>query len=598
MLKRVTKITSLLAATASIVSLVPAMAVDLKEANTVEGTIYSATAEGNNRYIIDAELSNQDEAFYFLADGKYTKLDIDANYTLSGFYENKYAGFKDSNGNYYYVNVSTGKQTEEYDCQTQLDNMDRKVRNNIKEDNDGRFKESDYTNNTIKADAMGSDPLNVYIAGATGIWSKFTYNLKTANTNGETTSTILSDINGNYIDADYNLGKVPVYTTSGSSVTFTNTRDTSEIEENGKEYELKSQIKNDNAFDEEPDAIYRTAVLTIWRKEKGASDDTYENITDKVEFGGKNNHHSQISYGDGVRVMQKISKAQASDTIDGIKYAKDVMTCFITDSDGNEAHVFGLGDVSDLGTSVDWAGGDVALITGSMTGIASHFYDNSEKKYYAQDVELKLDKGYYYTDIGKYDETDADAWTIGGGNLYCLGDGYVKKWINKDNKFEDIYRVDSGMSALSASNDDNAIVWDEDKEIYSILYNKASDAGQKDIVVTTGGVAATTTGAAITTIVGWAKATDGSWTYSKTDGTKATGWLKDGGYWYYFKDGGTMATGWQNIRDSWYYLNSSGAMQTGWINDGGTWYYCDEFGVMLANTTVDGYVLSDNGAWI
>jgi FOG: Glucan-binding domain (YG repeat) len=566
MLKRVTKVVSLVVAAASITSMVPAMAADLKEADIMEDTIYSATAEGNNRYIIDAELNNEDKAFYFLADGKYTKLDIDADYTLSGFFENKYAGFKDDKGNYYYVDVSTGKQIEEYDSETQLDNMERKLKKSIKKDNDGRFRESDYTNNTIKANVnLGGDPLNVYIAGATGIWSKFTYNLNTANTNGETTSTILSDINGNYIDADYNLGKINIYTTTGSSVTFTNTKNTIEIEENGKKYELKAQIKNENAFDEEPDAIYRTAVLTIWRKEKGAADDKYENITDKVELGGKDNHHSQVPYNDGVRVIQKISKAQASETVDGIKYSKDVMTCFITDRDGNEAHVFGLGDVSDLDTSVDWSGGDVALITGSMTGIASHFYDASEKKYYAQNLELKSYKGYYYVSIGKYDETDADAWTIGGGNLYCLGNGYVKKWINKDGKFEKLYRVDGGMSTLSATNDDNVIVWDKDKDIYSILYNKASDVEHKDAGV-------------VTTTVGWVKATDGTWTYSKADGTKAIGWLKDGA--------------------NWYYLKSDGIMAIGWINDRGIWYYCNESGVMLTNTTVDRYTLGADGAWI
>ena len=39
-------------------------------------------------------------------------------------------------------------------------------------------------------------------------------------------------------------------------------------------------------------------------------------------------------------------------------------------------------------------------------------------------------------------------------------------------------------------------------------------------------------------------------------------------------------------------------MQTGWINDKGTWYYCNGSGAMLANTTVDGYTLGANGAWV
>ena len=59
-----------------------------------------------------------------------------------------------------------------------------------------------------------------------------------------------------------------------------------------------------------------------------------------------------------------------------------------------------------------------------------------------------------------------------------------------------------------------------------------------------------------------------------------------------------MQTGWLNDRGTWYYLNGSGAMQTGWLNDNGTWYYLQSNGAMAVNTTIDGYVLGANGAWI
>ena len=39
-------------------------------------------------------------------------------------------------------------------------------------------------------------------------------------------------------------------------------------------------------------------------------------------------------------------------------------------------------------------------------------------------------------------------------------------------------------------------------------------------------------------------------------------------------------------------------MKTGWLNDNGTWYYLNASGAMLSNTTVGGYVLGANGAWI
>ena len=40
-------------------------------------------------------------------------------------------------------------------------------------------------------------------------------------------------------------------------------------------------------------------------------------------------------------------------------------------------------------------------------------------------------------------------------------------------------------------------------------------------------------------------------------------------------------------------------MKTGWFQDtDGRWYYLNANGSMAANTTVDGYVLGANGAWI
>lgn len=82
----------------------------------------------------------------------------------------------------------------------------------------------------------------------------------------------------------------------------------------------------------------------------------------------------------------------------------------------------------------------------------------------------------------------------------------------------------------------------------------------------------------------------------------SNGWVQDGGNWYLLNADGSMATGWKYTGGAWYYLKPTagnrGAMQTGWINDNGTWYYCNASGAMLSNTTVGGYVLGANGAWI
>ena len=59
-----------------------------------------------------------------------------------------------------------------------------------------------------------------------------------------------------------------------------------------------------------------------------------------------------------------------------------------------------------------------------------------------------------------------------------------------------------------------------------------------------------------------------------------------------------MKTGWLNDNGTWYYLQSNGAMKTGWLNDNGTCYYLQSNGAMAKNTTIDGYRLGSNGAWI
>ncbi|CAH2717287.1 hypothetical protein BACCIP111895_04478 [Neobacillus rhizosphaerae] len=96
---------------------------------------------------------------------------------------------------------------------------------------------------------------------------------------------------------------------------------------------------------------------------------------------------------------------------------------------------------------------------------------------------------------------------------------------------------------------------------------------------------------------GWVK--DGNkWYFLTKSGAMATGWVKDGKTWYYLNKSGAMATGWLFDGGKWYYLNANGAMATGWKQVNGKWYYLYSSGVMAANTTVNGYKLGKDGAWI
>lgn len=79
----------------------------------------------------------------------------------------------------------------------------------------------------------------------------------------------------------------------------------------------------------------------------------------------------------------------------------------------------------------------------------------------------------------------------------------------------------------------------------------------------------------------------------------ATGWLNYNGSWYYLGSDGARKTGWQSVDGAWYYLDSQGKIQTGWIKDSnGKYYYLNSNGAMAYNTTVGGYKLGYDGAWI
>lgn len=178
------------------------------------------------------------------------------------------------------------------------------------------------------------------------------------------------------------------------------------------------------------------------------------------------------------------------------------------------------------------------------------------------------------------------------GNLWVLSKGKVKKAINGE--LETVYEVDRSMNKLSVFDDNSMIIWNTDNEIYSAL-NKSAQENQEtesesDVNLENGETVIQT---------GWIRNEDGSWSYKNLDGTNAIGWIKDNGKWYYLKTDGIMATGWIKDGADWYYLNQSGDMRTGWFKDNnGTWYYLFESGKMAYNTTVDGYMLDANGAWV
>lgn len=97
---------------------------------------------------------------------------------------------------------------------------------------------------------------------------------------------------------------------------------------------------------------------------------------------------------------------------------------------------------------------------------------------------------------------------------------------------------------------------------------------------------------------GWTKV-DNNWYMVNATGDPQVGWQKDNvGLAYLSPTNGVMKTDWLLDRGNWYYLKDNGYMASGWIKDRESWYYCNGDGSMAANTTIDGYQLGSNGAWV
>lgn len=96
---------------------------------------------------------------------------------------------------------------------------------------------------------------------------------------------------------------------------------------------------------------------------------------------------------------------------------------------------------------------------------------------------------------------------------------------------------------------------------------------------------------------GWNLTENNSWIFIENSNL-VKGWKLVDNNWYLMDVNGIMRTGWNLVNSKWYYLNEYGVMKTGWVFTNGKWYYLSNSGAMLSNTTVNGYVLGNDGAWI
>ena len=556
MIKRLNKVTSLLVAAAAVSSLVPAtsaIAADYKRVESKDGIIYEAVAYKDGNFYIDGNLKDgETDGAYILSNGKYTEIeDVDTGADVK-VYGDRYLNV--DNGDYF-LDLSTGKVTEDDLEEDAKDDVALALRKAIRNNADDRYSDHD------KLDADSIETLKGNKFAET--WYETSYSLADKE---DAISRVYTDIKGNYIDADYNLGKIKVETT-GDSVTLNNTKDSEKLKSNGTK--VNATVEEAKVVAQDADYIYRIATIKL----------NGEGVDFKTVNGVEVNADNTIT------VLQKISKAQASDDVDGAKYAKTVTTYAL---EADQVKLF------EDAEGINAFGNKLVV------------YDVTGKTITAQTIDLKTTKGNNIIETNDSDDLkDVAAYDVDtNGNLWVLKSGFVYKF-NNDEEFVKAYKVDGAMENLDVYDADNMVVWNEDDEVYSIISGKSASTDEdKEETVK----------------AGWVQNSDGTWCYFNNDGSQVKGqWLNLGGVWYYIKADGIMATGWYNDNGTWYYLQSNGAMKTGWLNDNGTWYYLQSNGAMKTgwlhdtdgnwyylqsngamakNTTIDGYRLGSNGAWI
>ncbi|ALB44129.1 N-acetylmuramoyl-L-alanine amidase family protein [Clostridium beijerinckii] len=600
MFKRANKITSLLVAAASVMALVPAYAADVKKVDSEDGTVYNAVAYKDGKFFVDGEI-NDDEEAYYVADGKFSKLeDVDSGDGDDAvLFGEKYLDVSDGD---YTVDLDKGSVTDDDVKGDTADDAAENLRKEAKDDTDDRYDETfaksiidknesdteDLTKMNILPGAKYSEPwyYTTYKAAGKAV-SDNVNGLKKISDEKNQVFNVYTDTKGNYIDADYNLGKIKVGTTK-DSVNVENTNDSYDF--GGVDDVLTASVAQTKVLTQDKDYIYRAAQVTLTidaaAAEKAKKADLAITSINGVEINEKSPALKTDDAGKTVtfNVVQKISKAQNSDEVDGAKYAKSVSTYVISNDDGSDASDYGL-FVGDTLKKTNFT-----VVNNKLVAYNTDVNDN--KKVTARAYSLKTSGGFYYLDAE--DESSEDCENKDGvaavqtdvdGNIWRLDGGYIYKFDGTDD-WDKVFKVDGSFDELSVYDKDNMVAWSEDDDVYSLIGGKSADdnnGGETTTPVTT---------------AGWTQ-TSAGWTYTKADGTKATGWLQDGGAWYYLKADGTMATGWVQDGATWYYLNGSGAMQTGWLNDNGTFYYLNGSGAMLSNTTTpDGYYVGANGAWV
>jgi glucan-binding YG repeat protein len=562
MLKRSTKVVSALVAMASIVSTVSATPVYASTSTKMtekDGVVNNAFAYKDGKVVFDGgmptkstdDLDDLDEYIHFYNGSSMKQLDdedVESGNTLE-LYGEKYL---EVSGGDYYIDLNSGSITDDTLREDDLSDASSNFRKKLRKDKPDRYTEDlQSTDITFKAISQNKY-LAPYFEGEADSEkaSDFKYN------GGASSYHIYTDTKGNYVDADYNLGKVVVKSTTDSAVSISSTSLTTT---KSNKNDLQAVIKHVETIGADSSNIYRLADLSVYYVGGDYSSNPL-NITSSLSFGNKG--VVPDSANGKIRVLQQISKSASSETEDDALVPKEVKTYFLTDDNGTAVGLYDNVSINDGKiVSYEVSSSEVKAMVLTPKQSAGYTYLESD----SDDIEISKDK--FATD------TDKD------GNLWVLTKGKVYKF---DDSFEEKYRVGTTCNKLSAYDSSNIVAFEEDGESYFSLGGKSTttdkEEGEDKVEDTTNQDTVTKP-----TQTGLVTNVDGSKSFINSDGTKATGWVKNGSDWYLFDSQGVSKTGWQQNKGTWYHLSQTGVMDTDWYYESSrdTWYYLNSDGSMF-----------------
>ena len=585
MLKKSKKIIALLATVASIIPLMPTSIEAAERLEIQEGTFEDAISFKDGKYIYKGYRTDEDDnAIYFNNGEKEFKLDDVEDADIEFKYSDKYVYVKDSDDEYF-INLSNGQIEDDEELADKAKNVNSKLKTALKKtDRYGKINKVELDENSILASNNFSS-----------LWYSY--------------AAMPEDKADGYDDIIYGEYGYGLYGFTNESAKYI------DISRTANMYVYSSKrdkmVKVDKFNDEDSDSAVEVRMYHAPIYLTQDEDFIYALTFVEAKDYNKGSSESKI-------YIQKISKEQG-EQIDDAYLPKSVATYEISDK-------YDCDDADDIAKLMDEKyvyckpkivakDGVIYVIQVNSSGgymLSSELDDyNYEDADEMRITKFKLKKEKVNSDdpeidskldvqlVERDDDVEQDiAYGFNSisidvnGDIWALDKGKIIKFEDLEPK--ELYSCDTSLTYLDVYDSSNLIAWDgrEDGDVFTVLQagKKSSDSEKEDknaeII-------------AVTSKNGWEKNSDGTWSYYKDNALVKGQWVQDGN-WYYIKDDGIMATGWIQIGGNWYYLNQLGAMMTGWLeNSDGKWYYLNpESGAMLSNTTIDGYVLGADGAWI